>query len=73
VRVTPRQTEKTNVDEPNQPLLSLRAALILLLGVLAGTGAAILTVFAGGGAAAGLLAGGTAFAPAVLFFHTIIA
>ncbi|MFE0256211.1 hypothetical protein [Streptomyces sp. NPDC059010] len=46
-----------------QPLLALRTAIILLLGVLTALGAGVLTV----------LAGGATFAAAVLFFHTIIA
>ncbi|MEU5609726.1 hypothetical protein AB0H03_13505 [Streptomyces sparsogenes] len=62
------------VNNPNpQPLLSLRAAIILLLGVLTALGAGALTVLAGGTIASGVLAGGAAFAAAVLFFHTIIA
>ncbi|MFF4978252.1 hypothetical protein [Streptomyces sp. NPDC001083] len=56
-----------------QPLLGLRTAIILLLGVLTTLGAGVLTVLAGGSAASGVLAGGAAFAAAVLFFHTIIA
>ncbi|MFI0777317.1 hypothetical protein [Streptomyces sp. NPDC021212] len=56
-----------------QPLLSLRTAIILLLGVLTGLGAGILTVLAGGAVASGGLACGAAFAAALLFFHTIIA
>ncbi|WP_432198241.1 hypothetical protein [Streptomyces sp. bgisy027] len=60
------------MNSSDQPLLSLRTALILLLGVLTGTGAGLLTVAAGGVLAAGFLAGGAAFAGAVIFFHTII-
>ncbi|GGR54669.1 hypothetical protein [Streptomyces griseomycini] len=56
-----------------QPLLGLRTAIILLLGVLTALSAGTLTVLAGGAVASGILAGGTAFAAAVLFFHTIIA
>ncbi|SEQ85248.1 hypothetical protein [Streptomyces radiopugnans] len=56
-----------------QPLLCLRSALILLLGTLAATGTAVLTYLAQHNTATALLAGGAAFAGAVLFFHTIIA
>ncbi|MFP8886712.1 hypothetical protein [Streptomyces mangrovi] len=56
-----------------QPLLCLRSALILLLGALAATGTAVLTYLAQHNTATALLAGGAAFAGAVLFFHAIIA
>ncbi|WP_332881020.1 hypothetical protein [Streptomyces sp. NBC_00564] len=62
-----------NNQNPQQPLLGLRSAIILLLGVLTALGAGVLTVLAGGAPASGILAGGAAFAAAVLFFHTIIA
>ncbi|GAA2426727.1 hypothetical protein [Streptomyces coeruleofuscus] len=54
-------------------LLGLRSAIILMLGVLVGTGAGILTYIAQHNAATAILAGGASFAGAVLFFHTIIA
>ncbi|MBL1103905.1 hypothetical protein JK361_04675 [Streptomyces sp. 5-8] len=54
-------------------LLGLRSAIILMLGVLVGTGAGVLTYLAERNAAAAILAGGAAFGGAVLFFHTIIA
>lgn len=62
------------VSQPNPqpPLLSQRAAVILLLGVLTAAAATGLTVWAGGTPAAGLLAGGGAFAGGVLFFNAII-
>ncbi|WP_326726410.1 hypothetical protein [Streptomyces phaeochromogenes] len=62
-----------NSQNPQQPLLGLRTAIILLLGVLTALGAGILTVLAGAAVASGILTGGAAFAAAVLFFHTIIA
>lgn len=62
-----------NTPDQHQPLLGQRAAIVLLLGVLVGLGAGVLTVLAGESAASGVLAGGAAFAAAVLFFHTIIA
>ncbi|MBB6081948.1 hypothetical protein [Streptomyces paradoxus] len=61
------------MNNENKPLLSLRTAIILLLGVLCGLSAGILTVLAGGPVASGILTGGAAFTAAVLFFHTIIA
>ncbi|WP_406733583.1 hypothetical protein [Streptomyces sp. NBC_01794] len=60
------------MNSSNQKLVSLRTALILLLGALTGVGAGVLTVAAGGVWAAGFLSGGAAFAGAVIFFHTII-
>ncbi|WP_330343389.1 hypothetical protein OHA09_36070 [Streptomyces longwoodensis] len=62
-----------NSHDPQQPLLSLRTAVILLLGVLTALGAGVLTVLADGSVASGILAGAAAFAAAVLFFHTILA
>lgn len=62
-----------NSQNSQGPLLGQRAAIILLLGVLAGLGTGILAVLAGESPASGILAGGAAFATAVLFFHTIIA
>ncbi|MFJ3421909.1 hypothetical protein ACIPN8_36835 [Streptomyces sp. NPDC086082] len=62
------------MNNPNpQPLLSLRTAIILLLGILTALGSCALTVLAGGSVAGAVLAGGAAFAGAVLFFHAIIA
>jgi len=60
------------MNSSNQSLLSLRTALVLLLGVLTGVGAGVLTVAAGEVLATGFLTGGAAFAGAVVFFHTII-
>lgn len=54
-------------------LLGLRSAIILMLGVLVGTGTGVLTLLAQRDAATAVLAGGAAFAGSVLFFHTIIA
>ncbi|MCX4902461.1 MULTISPECIES: hypothetical protein [unclassified Streptomyces] len=62
------------MSNPNpQPLLGLRATLVLLLGALVGLGAGVLTVLSGGAAASAVLAGGAAFGAGVLFFHAIIA
>jgi len=60
------------MNNSDQSLLSLRTALILLLGVLTGTGAGLLTAASGGVVADGFLTGGAAFAGAVMFFHVII-
>ncbi|MER6039014.1 hypothetical protein ACWDO6_21265 [Streptomyces sp. NPDC003674] len=57
----------------NGPLLSLRAALILLLGVLVGVGTGVLTVMAGAVAAQAVLAGAAAFGAAVPFFDRLVA
>ncbi|MFE9413893.1 hypothetical protein ACFYN0_34685 [Streptomyces sp. NPDC006704] len=57
----------------NSSLLSQRAAVVPLLGVLAAVAATALTVLAGGALASGLLAGGGAFAVGVVFFNMIIA
>ncbi|MBT2406009.1 MULTISPECIES: hypothetical protein [unclassified Streptomyces] len=55
------------------PLLSQRSALILLLGVLVGTGAGILAALADTGPASAVLTGAGAFGAGVLFFHATIA
>ncbi|MEU6486860.1 hypothetical protein [Streptomyces sp. NPDC046887] len=60
------------MSNPDQPLLSLRTALILLIGIVTGVGAGALTVAAGEVLATGFLAGGAAFAGSVLFFHAIV-
>ncbi|MGW2277551.1 hypothetical protein [Streptomyces sp. NPDC001770] len=56
----------------NGPLLSLRAAFILLLGLLAGLGAGVLTALAGAVAAQAVLAGSAAFAVAVPFLNRLV-
>ncbi|MFJ6777856.1 hypothetical protein [Streptomyces yangpuensis] len=58
---------------PGSALIGLRSALVLVLGILVGTGADVLTYLAQHNAATGVLAGGAAFAGSVLFFHNIIA
>jgi len=54
------------------PLLTLRSALILLLGTLVGIGAGVLTCFAGAATAHGVLTGAAAFGAAVPFFNVLI-
>ncbi|MFF2020688.1 hypothetical protein ACFVW2_02590 [Streptomyces sp. NPDC058171] len=57
----------------NRSLLTPRSALILLLGVLVGVGAGILTVHSrGGDHAQPVMVGVAAFAAAVAFFNSII-
>lgn len=53
-------------------LLSLRSALILLLALLAGIGAGVLSVLAGAVVAQGVLYGVGAFGVAVPFFDRLI-
>lgn len=60
------------MPQPHGPLLGLRAAIILLLGALVALGAGVLTVMAGGTRPQAVLAGGAAFAGAVLFFNSLI-
>jgi len=64
---------KDKVDRPEPAhLLTQRAALILLLGVLVGLGTAVLTALAKS-LPEGVLAGGAAAAAAVIFFDRVIA
>ncbi|NUQ99984.1 MAG: hypothetical protein HOY79_26695 [Streptomyces sp.] len=60
----------------NRPLLTMRSALILLLGVLVGVGAGVLTARSDGGVggvgARSVMVGTTAFAAAVAFFNSVI-
>jgi hypothetical protein len=56
-----------------EALLGLRTAVILVFAALTGLGAGVLTVLSGQSPAGGVLAGGAAFAAAVLFFQAIIA
>ncbi len=54
------------------PLLSQRATLVLLLGVLVGIGTGVLTAKDGQSAWSAITAGGAAFLASVAFFHSII-
>lgn len=57
----------------NRSLLTMRSALVLLLGVLVGVGAGVLTAHSDGvGPAQSVIVGTTAFAAAVAFFNSII-
>ncbi|MEV5898417.1 hypothetical protein [Streptomyces sp. NPDC052127] len=55
-----------------QPLLGLRSAIVLLLGVLTGTGAGVLTYLGQRSLPAAALAAGAGFGAGVMFFHAII-
>lgn len=59
-------------NEPNGPLLSQHAALVLLIAVLVGTGAGILTYLAGNPPADAVLAGGAAFGATAAFANWAI-
>ncbi|MER6441309.1 hypothetical protein ABT275_33730 [Streptomyces sp. NPDC001185] len=56
----------------NGPLLSMRAALILLMALLVGIGAGVLTALAGAVVAQACLAGAAAFGAAVPFFNHLV-
>ncbi|KUO02886.1 hypothetical protein [Streptomyces caeruleatus] len=56
----------------NRSLLTMRAALVLLLGVLVGAGADALTALSGRGPAESVMAGAAACAGAVAFFDWVI-
>ncbi|MBV7699954.1 hypothetical protein [Streptomyces sp. TRM70350] len=54
------------------PLLSLRAALVLLMGVLVGVGAGVLGALGGAAPAQAVLTGAAAFGVAVPFFDHLV-
>lgn len=64
-------TQNTQQDG-SQPLLSLRSAMVLLLGVLVATGAGIATYLSERSLPAATLAAGAGFGAGEMFFHTII-
>lgn len=57
---------------PPAPLLSVRAALVLLIAVVIGLGAGILGYFAYGGIATATLIGGGAAGGALALVHTLL-
>jgi hypothetical protein len=61
-----------NDHHDRDPLLSLRTAVLLLLSLLAGAGAGVLTVLAGGHVAYGVLIGAGTTAAAIKFFDWLI-
>lgn len=77
-QAAPRQQDPTG-PQPQQgpggegPLLGLRSAIILMLGILVATAAGVLTYRAQQDPATAALAAGGAFAGGVLFFNKIIA
>ncbi|MER6610092.1 hypothetical protein ABT282_30335 [Streptomyces sp. NPDC000927] len=56
----------------NQPLLAPRSAMVLLLGVLIGVAAGVLTYLSEHSLPAAALAAGAGFGAGVLFFQAII-
>ncbi|MFI9817954.1 hypothetical protein [Saccharothrix variisporea] len=57
------------MSETRPPLVSTRTAVVLVLGLLCGTAAGVLTYLAGDNTAAAVLAGLAASGAAVAFFH----
>jgi len=55
-----------------EPLLSLRSTVVLMLAVLAGIGAGILSAVAGQPVPAAVLVGGGACSGALMMFHRLI-
>lgn len=68
----PDQDAAKNLPEQS-PLVGLRSAVILLLAVLTGIGAGVLTALAGTHPAQAILTGVGAAAAATFFFHWVIA
>lgn len=68
---TPDSAEQTN-SGAGAPLLTPRAALVLLLAVLVGIGAGLLTAWAGTHPGLAITAGAGAFAAAVVLGNTAI-
>ncbi|MFE2754030.1 hypothetical protein ACFXGA_18730 [Actinosynnema sp. NPDC059335] len=60
-------------DHANTALFGQRTALILLLAVLTGIGAGVLTAVAGSHPAQAVLVGAAAAAAAIAFFNSVIA
>lgn len=60
------------VRPPSGPLLSVRAALVLLIAVVVGLVAGILGYFSGGGIATAALIGGGSAGSALALFHTLL-
>jgi hypothetical protein len=59
-------------NPPADPLLTVRAAVVLLLSLLAGVSAAVLTYLAYHSVPGAVLAGGSAAGGAILLFNTVI-
>jgi hypothetical protein len=61
--------EKILNRPPQTPLLTTRTAVVLLLGLLCGATAGVLTYLAGDNIAAAILAGLATMGAAIAFFH----
>jgi hypothetical protein len=60
-------------NNPNRALLSVRAAVILMLSVLTGIGVVMLLLLEGASPTAAILSGVGTLAAAMKFFHWLIA
>lgn len=60
------------VNNNQRPLLTIRSAMIMLLGLLCGLGAGALTAWSGAHVAQAILAGVGSTAAGILFFHWLI-
>jgi hypothetical protein len=57
---------------PPGPLLSIRAALILLIAIVVGLAAGVLSYFSNGGIATAVLIGGAGAGGALMLFHSLL-
>ena len=62
----------TRNQTPQHSLLTLRAAVVFLIGIMAAVGVGSLTYLSGNSLAASALAGSAAFGASVTFAHSII-
>ncbi|MFB8050726.1 hypothetical protein [Streptomyces rubiginosohelvolus] len=69
----PRPGNPDHVHHEHEPLLTLHAGLIFMLGTLTATCAGVLTLHGGASRPTALLTAGAAFAGAVMFFRSLIA
>ncbi|MEU6071826.1 MULTISPECIES: hypothetical protein [Streptomyces] len=69
---TPPPPEPSPSSADTEPLLSQRAALVLLMAAFIGTVVGVLAFFSTGNAASALLAGVTAFGTSTLGLHKLI-
>ena len=63
---------RTPSDRSQEPLMSVRSAVILMLGTQIAVAAAVLTMLAGNAWAVAVLAAGGAFAGTVAFARSVI-
>ncbi len=66
------QEVNMSTPTPPGPLLTVRAALVLLLGVLTGVAAGLLTFYGGSPWPAAVLLGASASGGATVMFHSLI-